>query len=261
MEAYKKTRKFLRPLKRFWVSTKTKLVELPYRFRKPAMGSAEWLVHAEVVYGGLQTGVERNKVSPQDQRSVEQLSVGGMIGGDRMLHHGYASVYAKYLAPFLNSQNLTLAEFGILKGSGLAIWCDLFPSARVLGFDIDLGHFERNRAALVGLGAFKNNTPDLHEYDQLVAGGEVLSEALHGTIDIVINDGLHSIDAILQTWRSVEPFLSPRFVYIIEDFPNLMGECGDAFAGYECQVFSEITVIQRVNMGDDALNKSRVSQT
>ena len=75
-------------------------------------------------------------------------------------------------APSLEAGTLIIAEFGILKGTGLAIWCDLFPDARVIGLDIDLGHFEENRSTLERRGAFKQNKPELHEYDQLVPGDD-----------------------------------------------------------------------------------------
>lgn len=115
------------------------MVELPYRYKKAPLGSADWLARTEIIYGGYVTGVERRKVSAQDGRAKEELEFGGMTGGDRMLHHGYGPIYARYLAPFLGQSGLTMAEFGILKGTGFAMWCDLFPSARVIGFDIDLG--------------------------------------------------------------------------------------------------------------------------
>lgn len=85
-------------------------------------------------------GVSRNKVSPRDHRSHSELSRGGMIGGDRMLHHGYADDYAEFLAPFLGTDPPpVVAEFGILRGTGLAIWCDLFPRSRVLGLESTSG--------------------------------------------------------------------------------------------------------------------------
>ena len=64
-----------------------------------------------------------------------------MRGGDRMLFNGYAKDYSRYLKSFDCDRRLIVAEFGILRGNGLAIWCDLFPNARVLGFDIDTSHF------------------------------------------------------------------------------------------------------------------------
>jgi len=62
--------------------------------------------------------------------------------------HGYGKCYAEFLKPLLmnlENQHITLVEIGILNGSGLAIWCDLFPRARVIGFDIDLSPLSKTR--------------------------------------------------------------------------------------------------------------------
>ncbi len=161
-----------------------------------------------------------------------------------MLHHGYAPAYSRSLMPFLGTANLTVLEFGILKGTGLAIWCDLFPKARVLGLDIDLSHFYSNQNALERRGAFKFNKPQVHEYDQLGPGeGRLRSILGDDMLDIVIDDGLHSIDSIMTTWRSAKPFLSPRFVYIIEDYAGLLEVVGSEFEGYDYRAFGILTVI------------------
>ncbi len=226
--------------------------ELPHRFSGAPFGSAEWLIQQEVRYGGLVTDVPRNRVSPLDQRSQAELAFGGMTGGDRMLHHGYASTYARCLAPFFGATNLTLAEFGILNGTGLAIWCDLFPAARVIGFDIDLGHFNANRASLVMRGAFKYNRPEVHEYDQLVDGHQRLEQILNSTmLDIVIDDGLHTAESIITTWRSTKPFLSQRFVYIIEDYPQLLDACRGEFEPYDCRSLGMLTVVSQGPWGSE----------
>jgi hypothetical protein len=237
-------RKTLRPVRRLAEFARTRLTELPYRFLRPPRGSAAWLVRSEVIYGGLVSDVPRQKVSPLDGRTQAQLQFGGMTGGDRMLRHRYGPVYAKYLECFLDSRNIRLAEFGILKGTGLAIWCDLFPDAQVLGFDIDLSHFEANRTDLARRGAFKANLPEVHEYDQLVESSEKLSQILHGqTLDIVIDDGLHSVEAIVHTWRSVKPHLSSRFVYFIEDYGGLLDQCDSEFEGFDRRPYGQMTVV------------------
>jgi hypothetical protein len=244
MSAYAAIRKALRPIKRIANDARTRFVELPYLLRRPTPGTSDWLIRSEVAYGGLISGVARRKVSPLDHRSLAELAFGGMTGGDRMLHHGYAEIYAHYLMAFLDTRSLALAEFGILTGTGLAIWCDLFPTARVLGLDIDPTYFNANRATLVRSGAFARNVPEVHEYDQLVDGGDRLAEILAGkTLDIVIDDGLHSLDAIVRTWQSVRPHLSQRFVYFIEDYDGLLDQCGADFLGFECSSFGMMTVI------------------
>jgi 8-demethyl-8-alpha-L-rhamnosyltetracenomycin-C 2'-O-methyltransferase len=161
-----------------------------------------------------------------------------------MLHHGYGKTYARCLAPLLGESSLTVAEFGILTGTGLAIWCDLFPGARVIGFDIDLSHFEENRATLLRRGAFRKNQPELHEYDQLIDNRERLGEVLGGqTLDVVIDDGLHSAESIVTTWRSVAPHLSRRFVYFIEDYDGLLDQCSGEFSQFDCRAFGMLTVV------------------
>ncbi len=246
-------RKTLRPVRRLAEAAHTRLLELPYLLCKPPLGSREWLIRSEVSYGGYVTNVARRRVSPLDGRTSEQLATYGMTGGDRMLHHGYGTTYARYLAPFLDGSEVTLAEFGILKGTGLAIWCDLFPEVRVIGFDIDLGHFDNNRAVLEQRGAFQRNKPEVHEYDQLVDGADRLQQVVGGgggKLDIVIDDGLHSMASIITTWRSTKWLLAPRFVYIIEDYAGLLDAMGHEFVGYDCRAYGMLTVISRGVVAD-----------
>lgn len=253
MSTIRTIRKTLRPVRRLVEAVHTRLQELPYLLRQPPIGSADWLIRSEVAYGGYTTDVPRQRVSPLDGRTKEQLSFGGMTGGDRMLHHGYGRTYARYLEPFLNQGDLTLAEFGILKGTGLAIWCDLFPAARVIGFDIDLGHFEDNRTKLINLKAFRVNKPELYEYDQLLDGSGQLGSLLGGkTFDIVIDDGLHSTESIVRTWKSVRPYLSERFVYFIEDYEGLLDICGAEFDGCDTHAAGMMTIISRGIMSGSA---------
>ncbi len=237
-------RKHLRPVKRIFNWLSIRLAELPYKFKKPERGSVGWLIKTEVKYGGFISDVPRRKVSPLDARTAEALNQGGMIGGDRMLHHKYAPTYAQFLKPFLNQNKLRCAEFGILKGTGLAIWCDLFPDARVIGFDIDPAYFEANRENLRKLGAFSENSPEIYFYDQLVDGRDILAKVFdQETLDVVIDDGLHSLEAIIKTWRTVRPFLSQRFVYFVEDYPGLLEQSGTEFASFECKELGMMTVI------------------
>lgn len=214
-------------------------------YPKSSPGTVEWLVGAEIKYGGMVTGVSRNKVSPKDPRTREQLSSGGMQGGDRMLHHGYAGKYSEYMLPFVNRKEpLVLAEFGILKGSGLAIWCDLFPSAKVMGFDIDLGHTKGNMDHLKRLGAFQQNQPELHEFDQLIDNSELLGGILNeNKIDICIDDGLHSFDSILTTMKSVLPYLADNFVYFVEDNAEVHKEIRSLYPDFAVDNDGEFTVV------------------
>jgi hypothetical protein len=168
-----------------------------------------------------------------------------MTGGDRMLHHGYAEIYERYLRPFRARKTLTLAEFWILSGTGLAIWCDLFPEASILGFDIDLQHYHKSQPYLCSRGAFASNRPELYKFDQLLDKSDNLTNFLAGRrLDIVIDDGFHTAQAIVNTWRSTKPFLASDFAYFIEDFQGLFEESGSEFDTFDCRSFGLMNVIR-----------------
>ncbi|MDE0308384.1 MAG: hypothetical protein OXI60_00925 [Acidiferrobacterales bacterium] len=138
-----------------------------------------------------------------------------------MLHRGYADHYARFLEPYVHNRDkdrIVLCEVGVLKGTGLAIWCDLFPNSRVIGLDFDLSSFYRNEENLRKIGAFGTNYPELYEYDQFVYCAKYLEDILDGDrIDIFVDDGNHSDESILTTLDSASPHLAEKFVYFIED--------------------------------------------
>jgi hypothetical protein len=238
-------RRAARPIRRLldWLTIRGR--ELLYRFGSPACGSERWLINRETRYGGFTTNVPRLRLSPLDNRDTTKLAFWGMTGGDRMLHQGYAQTYTRYLQKFLNRRNVCLAEFGILKGSGLAVWCDLFPDGKILGFDIDLSHYLSNRQYLIKRGAFRAAIPEVYEFDQLATDVSILEAALRNrTLDIVIDDGLHSLISILNTWEAARPYLSSDFIYIIEDYPFLLQQSGDSFSKFSVSSFGGITVIE-----------------
>lgn len=209
-------------------------------------GTAEWLISSEIRYGGITTGIAREKVSPHDHRGLDERESNLATGGDRMLHHGYAKHYAEFLQPYVQDRDrrIVICEFGILTGIGLAIWCDLFPNARCIGFDVDLSCIRKNMDNLLQLGAFSKNSPELFEYDQFVYSADYLKEILDGDkIDIVMDDGHHSDESILTTLRSAHPHLGEGFVYLIEDNPFVHKKIRSTYKG--CTLFSdsELTVI------------------
>jgi hypothetical protein len=216
-------------------------------FCASAPGSPNWLVGKEMYYGGLQTNVRRNKVSPNDPRTTEEIRQGGMIGGDRMYHHGYAEYYATFLNSFLHkSPEITLVEIGILKGTGLAVWCDLFPGSRIIGLDIDLGHFKDNLNKLRRCKAFQSSWPELYEFDQFLDNRDKVQKLLRGSlIDICIDDGFHSVESIMKTFRSIFPFLSAEFVYFIEDNWTVSAVLADEFSELKVWSYGKLTVVTR----------------
>jgi len=202
------------------------------------------LIECERKFGGLHTGVKRNKVSPLDPRSPATLAHGGMTGGDRMLHHQYATIYSACLPDV--SEEITLVELGILRGVGLAIWCELFPNARVIGLDVDLSHYKENEQNLRKLGAFRNHSPEVYEYDELAPTNAMRLRSILGgdSIDVCIDDALHYDEAILKAARDLMPFMRDGGVYFIEDNAKVHEQIRRIYPTNKVVSAGKMTVIQ-----------------
>ena len=148
--------------------------------------------------------------------------------------HAYASCYAHLLEGHRRmwahqlqtgggGQPVLVAEVGILKGSGLALWSDLFSaSARIHGFDKYLDTARTNLDFLGGRGAFAKKNTFLHEMDQLVDNREMLGRVAQGATKknkfvFVVDDGLHTEEALVATFASFYEHLADGFLYVMED--------------------------------------------
>jgi len=218
------------------------------RYRRAAPPLRHWLVMTETKYGGKVTGLPRRKASELDPRSPEELAATRLVGGDRMssLHHGYAGDYARHLADLVNRPGrATVVEVGILAGTGLALWADLFPDGRIIGLDIDITHAADRLPALRAAGAFAHGDPELYEFDQFRDNREILAEILAGDrVDLFIDDGAHSHEAILTTFESAVPWLADEFLYFIEDNRTVSGELRARYPGLHVESCGDLTVVR-----------------
>jgi len=217
--------------------------------KKYRVGTKGWLIYSEIKYGGFRTKLKRNHVSEYDHRSNEEINTGGMTGGDRMFIHGYAKHYSNYLSKFAENrfEKINILEVGILQGTGLAIWSELFPNAKLFGADIDLSYFNENINFLKAKGGFKNNEPTLISFDQLNTEGYNNHQIRGIKFDVIIDDGLHSKEAILNTIKYFYPKLNKQFVYFIEDVKfNLSHEIKGIISDEKVVQHGELIVITNV---------------
>ena len=211
-----------------------------HKHRDAAPGTSEWLTLSEIQYGGYRTNIPIAKASPKDPQKT-----GFLTGGDRMLAHGYAEKYSQHLMPYVQRGNsVVLIEVGVLQGSGLAIWCDLFRNSRIIGLDVDLTHIERNMDTLRKRGAFRYNHPELYEFDQLQDNTAFFKHLLGGgSIDIFIDDGAHYDEAIITTMKSSFHHLAHNFAYFIEDNRRVHSEISRLYPDLMVNNYGELTVV------------------
>ena len=108
--------------------------------------------------------------------------------------HDYAPAYAALLAPLVANipSAPVIAEVGILKGTGLAMWSDFLPAdATVHGVDCSLARWHAHSAELRAMGAFRRGNVRTHEYDTSSAQFASFASTLP-PLDVAIDDGNHT---------------------------------------------------------------------
>lgn len=172
---------------------------------------AERLIELERKYGGVHRGARRIN-SPNDPRPT-----GSDRGGDRMEFQRYAAGYAHVLPD--NPE--VIVEMGIFKGTGLAMWCDLYPKAEIIGLDIDIDRCTNHTPELKKLGAFQGPPDQV----RLLLFDETMEDSWMGLysfmgfecVDVWVDDAIHDEHVIINAFECGKKFIKPGGVYIIED--------------------------------------------
>ena len=91
-----------------------------------------------------------------------------------------------------------MVEIGVQSDASVRMWQDYFPNAQIIGIDIDpeCKRFENDRIKII-IG---------DQTDRAFL--EAFARENFGTIDIVVDDGLHTADAILTSFTALYPALS-----------------------------------------------------
>lgn len=214
-------------------------------------GSSRWLKAVEAKYGGLVQNIPYNKASPigpaygsSTERSNRKY---GLKGGDRMSSHGYAKAYSRHLPIEHNTdgRGMVIVEIGVLLGTGLAIWSELFPKARLIGLDIDLSRVKNNLSCLRKRGAFAFRAPELYEFDQFADNTILIDNILRNDkVDICMDDGYHSDDSILSSFRDFAPHMAQDFVYFVEDNAQVHEKIRQAYPQFDIEWSGQLTIIK-----------------
>jgi hypothetical protein len=101
-----------------------------------------------------------------------------------------------------------MVEIGVQTAASVQMWRDFFPNAQIIGVDIDeeCRAFEGDRIKIV-IG---------DQTDLLFL--KSLARDNFGRIDVLVDDGAHTTEAIFRAFAMLYPALSPHGVYAIEDF-------------------------------------------
>jgi 23S rRNA U2552 (ribose-2'-O)-methylase RlmE/FtsJ len=139
----------------------------------------------------------------------------------RLIHkwHHYFEIYHRHFARF-RGRSPVMVEIGVFHGGSLQMWRDYFgPGARIVGIDIDprCRRFEdESTTILIG---------DQSDRRFLAEVRERLPQ-----IDILIDDGGHTMTQQIATFDELYPHIQPEGIYLCEDIhTSLMEEYGGGY--------------------------------
>jgi SAM-dependent methyltransferase len=120
---------------------------------------------------------------------------------------GYFDVYEKHLSKFIGKSPRIL-EIGVLGGGSIEMWLKYFgEGTSIVGVDINPECLEYKYDGDVNIVMGDQGSPEFWE--------QFAKE--HGTFDIIIDDGGHTMDQQITTINSMFPFLNEGGVFAVED--------------------------------------------
>lgn len=143
-------------------------------------------------------------------------------------HHGYSNYYDKILNPYRNNK-INMIEIGIgtlekgdssmkhhdykgknnyKPGNSLRCWKDYFKNAElILGIDV-------NKDCMFSEEKIKTELCDSTNTNKVK---NIMNKYKNIKIDFILDDGLHTIDAQVKTFKNFWPYLKKGGIYLIED--------------------------------------------
>jgi hypothetical protein len=132
-------------------------------------------------------------------------------GTDKQGAHSYADAYERHLG-HLRHAPITLLEIGVggyadpgRGGESLRMWKQYFPSARIIGLDIE----DKSGLAEDRITILRGDQGDKAFLEQL--GRE------QGPFDVVIDDGSHRCNHVIASFEALFAYVTPTGTYAIED--------------------------------------------
>ncbi len=140
--------------------------------------------------------------------SKNQLLSAFISKSDRMVYKwiDYFEVYEKAFAAYTNKP-ITFLEIGIQNGGSLQMWREFFgPEAKIIGIDIDP---QCKALEADGFEIWIGNQADPNFWADF--------KRVNPAIDLVLDDGGHTMEQQIVTFESLFPILTNGGTYVCED--------------------------------------------
>lgn len=130
---------------------------------------------------------------------------------DKGSMHSYIEFYESYFQDKKN--DVSLLEIGMMTGGSLHLWQRYFDRYRLVGMDIS-----RSWNSLREFQAELEDDPDITLLFGINSRDPALPDSVSGKrFDFIIDDGDHSVEAQMDTFRNYWPLTADTGTYFIED--------------------------------------------
>ncbi len=117
--------------------------------------------------------------------------------------YGFLDIYENYFEN-LRDKKLNILEIGVDKGDSLRLWREYFINSNICGLDIDKKNFEIQNVEI-----YQGDQNDKKLLDTIAKK--------YGKFDIIIDDGSHVSNHIINSFNHLFDHLSQDGIYIVED--------------------------------------------
>ena len=130
-------------------------------------------------------------------------------GAKDIIGHGYAKFYEEHLK-YYKDKDLSLLEIGTWKGGSAASFFYYLKKARIFCLDINF-KFEFSAKRIEFFNCNTNLNKDIKKLDKFLIKKQCKN------FDIIIDDGSHLADDIIESFQKLYPKLNKDGIYVIED--------------------------------------------
>lgn len=171
--------------------------------------------------------------------------LGEIHGTDKIIGHFYTQHYQQHFSPYRNKK-IKLLEVGVggyddpqLGGNSLRMWKNYFHRGKVFSLDIhDKSLLQEERIRI-----FQGSQVD---FDFLSGMMQEVGEP-----DIIIDDGSHINEHVIETFKFLFPYLKDGGIYVIEDMQTSYWE---SFGGDTADLKNPDTMMNFFKSLTDSLN-------
>jgi len=169
---------------------------------------------------------------------IDNLDFIGNTGG-RLVHkwNHYFELYRRYFSQF-KEKDIRILEIGVSGGGSLRMWKNYFgKNSLIVGIDIDPKCLEHSGENIEVVIADQNNKEDIEKIIQK-----------YGSFDIIIDDGSHINEHVINSFKWLFPSLKDGGLYFIEDMHTSYWDYyGGGFRGGNTMIEFTKSLIDHLN--------------